>query len=154
MTPFERLCLHIASVLALLTGALYGWLRYFGGRIGEFGPEAHPWLATAQHLHVLVVPILVFALGGLFRAHFLPMWRSGRLSGRLTGSFLALGLLPMILSGYAVQVAVDPGWRTAFAWVHGASSLAFLGGFLAHLGRIWRERAAASKPAEGLPEPE
>lgn len=154
MTGFERLCLHVASALAALTGLLFGGLKYFGARPGEFGPETHPWQGLAQHGHVLAAPLLVFALGGLFRAHFLPMWRSGKLAGRLTGSFLGVGLVPMILSGYLVQVAVDPGWRTVLAWVHGASSLAFLVGFLAHLGRVWRERAAASRSPEGLPEPD
>jgi len=154
MSPFERACLHASAALAALTGMLYGWLRYFGVRAGEFGPEAHPWQGVAQHLHVLVVPLLVFALGGLFRGHFLPMWRSGKLSGRLTGSFLVLGLAPMILAGYAAQVSVDPVWRSAFAWIHGISSLAFLAGFVAHLGRIWREKADETKVTGTLADPE
>jgi hypothetical protein len=154
MTPFERTCLHASAALAALTGLLYGWLKYFGARAGEFGPEAHPWQGSAQHLHVLVVPVLVFTLGGLFRAHFLPMWRSGKAAGRFTGSFLVLGLLPMVLSGYAVQVAVDPIWRAVFAWIHGVASLAFLAGFSAHLGRTWRERAAERKTSDGLAGPE
>lgn len=146
MTPLERLALHVSAGLAALTGLVYGGWKYFGARPGEFGPEAHPWLGPAQHSHVLVVAVLVFALGGLFRTHFLPMWRSGKRSGRLTGGLLVVGLAPMILSGYGVQVSVDPAWRSAFAWIHGASSLTFVLGFAAHLGRTWRERAADAAP--------
>ena len=143
MTPVERAGLRLVALLAVLTGVLYGGLRYFGARPGEFGPEAHPWQGTAQHLHVLAV--LVFALGGFLRAHALPLWQAGGPAGRWTGAFLALALGPMVLSGYGVQVVVEPSWRSALAWIHGATSLAFLAGLLAHGARAWRERGPADR---------
>lgn len=144
MTTLERWSLHIAALITGASGLLYGWLRYYGQRSGEFGLEAHPLQATLQHLHVLAVPLLVFTLGMLVRGHLLPMWRNGRPGGRASGVVLALILVPMVLSGYAVQVAVEPGWRLTFAWIHGVMSLLFLAGYGVHL-------VAPSKMAKTLP---
>ncbi|MBL0210061.1 MAG: hypothetical protein IPQ13_03970 [Holophagaceae bacterium] len=132
MTSLERWSLNLAALLTGATGLLYGWLRYYGQRAGEFGLEAHPLQATLQHLHVLAGPLLVFTLGMLVRGHVLPMWRSGRPGGRATGVALALILAPMLLSGYAVQVAVEPNSRLAFAWIHGVLNLLFLAGYGIH----------------------
>jgi hypothetical protein len=52
---------------------------------------------------------------------------------------MILGVAPMVLSGAGVQVAGDPAWRTALAWIHGISSLAFLAGYLVHLVRTWAQ---------------
>lgn len=132
MTALERWSLHLAALATGTTGLIYGWLRYYGQRVGEFGVEPHPLQAALQHLHVLAAPLLVFALGMVVRGHVLPMWRNGRPGGRASGVLLALILAPMVLSGYAVQVAVGPNWRLAFAWIHGVTSLLFLAGYGAH----------------------
>ncbi len=137
MTSLERLSLHLAALLAGGTGLLYGWLRYFGQRVGEFGPEAHPLQALLQHLHVLAGPLAVFALGMVVRGHFLPMVRGGRIPGRRSGWAVAAVLAPMVLGGYGVQVATEPALRTVLAWVHGLASLAFLAGYGIHVVRAW-----------------
>ncbi|MBL0314169.1 MAG: hypothetical protein IPP78_16015 [Holophagaceae bacterium] len=146
MTILERWSLHISAMLTGATGLLYGWLRYFGQRVGEFGVEPHPLQAMLQHLHVLAAPLLVFTLGLLVRGHVLPMWRSGRAGGRASGIVLALILAPMVLSGYAVQVAVEPKWRLAFAWIHGALSMIFLVGYSLHQLLSLRQPRIAEAP--------
>lgn len=146
MTSLERWSLHLAALLTGATGLLYGWLRYYGQRAGEFGLEAHPLQATLQHLHALAAPLLVFALGMLVRGHVLPMWRSGRHGGRASGILLALILAPMVLSGYAVQVVTEPKWRLAFAWVHGVLSLLFLVGYGVHQLAALKQPRVAEEP--------
>lgn len=145
MSGLERAFLRASLLLAALTGGLYGWARYFGRRMGEFGPEPHPLQAPLQHAHVLAAPLLVFALGLVVKGHVAPRLRSGSPSGRTTGWMLLLLGAPMVLGGYGIQVAVDPALRTAFAWIHGVSSLAFVLGFLAHL-----RPAALAEEAGGL----
>jgi hypothetical protein len=132
MTTLERWSLHISALFTGATGLLYGWLRYYSQHPGEFGVEAHPLQATLQHFHVLGAPLLVFALGMLVRGHVLPMWRNRMHSGRVSGTLLALILTPMVLSGYAIQVAMEPRWRLGFAWLHGVTSLLFLAGYGVH----------------------
>ncbi len=138
MSPLERWALHGAALITAATGLLDGGLRYFGQRMGEFGSEPHPWLGTAQHLHVLAGPLLVFALGVLVRGHLWSRLRGGA-EGRRTGLAAALLIAPMVLSGQGVQVAVEPAVRLAMAWAHGLSAGLFLLAYLGHLAlRGWR----------------
>ncbi len=148
MTLLERWSLHVASLLVGLTGLLYGWLRYFGQRAGEFGLEPHPLQALLQHLHVLTAPVLVFTLGLVVKVHVLPLWRRGRASGRPSGVVLALIMGPMVMAGYLVQVATDPTWRGACAWVHGLASLLFLLGYAVHLFMPARAESTATEAPE------
>jgi len=139
VTALERACLHLSAFITSGTGLLYGWLRYFGQRPGDFGPEAHPAQALLQHLHVLTAPLLVFTLGVLVRGHVQPMLRRGSSVGRASGLATVGVLAPMILSGCLVQVAMAPAWRTGWAWVHGIASLLFLLGYAVHLVRTWEQ---------------
>jgi hypothetical protein len=139
MTVLERACLHLSAFLVAATGLVYGGLRYFGQRMGEFGLEPHPLQGLLQHLHVLTAPVLVFTLGMLLRGHVQPMLRRGPPVGKRTGLGAILTVAPMVLAGYGVQVVVDPAWRSALAWIHGLASLAFLAGYLGHLARTWEQ---------------
>ncbi len=135
MSTLERWSLHLSALVMGLSGLLYGWLKYFHQRMGDFGPEPYALQGLAQHLHVLAGPLLVFTLGMLVRGHVLPAVRAGGRKGRATGLCLAGILAPMILAGYGMQVCVDPSWRKAFAWVHGPSALLFLLFYGVHLFR-------------------
>ena len=117
---------------------------------GEFGLEPHPLQALAQHLHVLAAPVLLFALGMAVRGHLAAKLRAGA-ERRNTGLGLGLLILPMVASGYLLQVAVAPGWRLAWAWVHGPASLLFLLAYLGHSLSAWAGWAAGlSRPAARL----
>ena len=137
MSALERWSLHLSALLTGLSGLIYGWLRYYGQRLGEFGLEPHPLQGLYQHLHVLGAPLLVFTLGMVVRGHVLPRYRSGRTSGRATGLLVAMGLAPMILAGYGIQVVTEPSARLGMAWVHGVSSLLFLAAYGGHVARTW-----------------
>ncbi|HEY3400897.1 MAG TPA: hypothetical protein VGK03_09725 [Geothrix sp.] len=132
MSPLERWSLHLAALATAGTGLMDGLLRWFGQRAGEFGPEAHPWLPVAQHLHVLTAPLLLFALGMVVRGHLQIKLKKGP-EGRRTGLGAAFLIAPMVLSGYAVQVVTSPAWRTGFSWAHGIGAGLFLLAYLGHL---------------------
>lgn len=149
MNALERWSLHLAALATAATGLLYGWTRYFGSRLGEFGPEPHPWQGVFQHAHVLASPFLVFALGMLVKGHALPALRARKAEGRGTGLGLLLLLAPLVLSGYLLQVVVDPAWRTAFAWIHGPLALLFLLAWAGHL-LAPRLRALRARPLPGM----
>jgi hypothetical protein len=131
----ERWSLHLSALVVGLSGLVYGWLKYFHQRMGDFGPEPYPFQGLARHLHVLAAPVLVFALGMLVRGHVLPALRGAGTSGRRTGLLAAGILAPMILSGYGVQVCVDPGLHGVLAWIHGPASILFLVAYGAHVLR-------------------
>jgi hypothetical protein len=151
MTSLERWSLHLSALCTAGTGLLEGWLKGYGERMGEFGPEAHPWLGTAQHLHVLVAPILVFTLGMMVRGHLWTRLRGGS-EGRRTGLSAALLIAPMIFSGYGLQVSALPLWRSALGWTHGISAAAFLLAYFGHLAfrRSRKEGRSAAMTTVGL----
>ena len=151
MTALERWSLHLGALLTALSGLATGWLRTFGRVAGEFGPEPHPLQGLAQHLHVLAAPLLLFALGMAVRGHLAAKLRAGA-ERRGTGLGLGLLILPMVASGYLLQVAVAPGWRLAWAWVHGPASLLFLVAYLGHglqALKAWVQRAPGPDPSGG-----
>ena len=150
MRDLERWSLHLGALLTGLSGLAYGWLRYYARVQGEFGIEPHPLQGLTQHFHVLAAPLLLFALGMAVRGHLTSKLRAGTREGRRTGLGLGFLILPMVAAGYLVQVAMAPGWRLAWAWVHGVASLLFLIAYLVHGVRAWLKPTdvAAEPPAQ------
>jgi hypothetical protein len=131
MTRFEAWLVHLANLLVGGTGLAYAWLRYFATPVDELS-LVHPWQGTAQHAHVLAAPLLVFALGVIWRSHVWAGFRLGSPARRRSGVTMLALAAPMIASGYLLQVAVEPGWRQAWIAVHVAASVLWLVGTLAH----------------------
>jgi len=92
----------------------------------------HPWQPQVQHLHILAAPLLVFASGLIWRRHVWTGWRRGGPERQRSGVSLALTLIPMVVSGYLIQTAVEDRWRQAWVLVHLAASGLWLAGYLVH----------------------
>lgn len=131
MTRFEAWLLHLSNLLVGATGLLYAWLRYVAEPPDPFA-VAHPWLAPVQHAHVWTAPLLVFAVGAIWRSHALAGVRLGAPARRASGLALVAGFAPMAASGYLLQTAVDAGWRKTWLIVHLATSAAWLVATVAH----------------------
>lgn len=143
MTRFEAWLLHLSSALVGGTGLAYAWMRYLATPVDPFAVVGHPWQPAVQHLHVLVAPLAVLALGALLRAHAWTALRLGVREGRRSGLVLLGTVLPMIASGYLLQVTGDPAWRQAWVAVHLVTSGLWLTGHAAHAWRARRARRAA-----------
>ena len=124
---------HASVVLAAASGFWYGWLLYFGGREDDFGPVQHGWVPALHTAHVVTVPLFVFALGMLWNHHIVAKLRSRQEPRRRTGTLLLSQALPMIATGYLLQISVDEVWRATWTWAHGISSCLFTLLFLLHL---------------------
>jgi hypothetical protein len=144
----EIALLHLANALVVATGVVYAVMRYLLEPAEEWAVVNHPWQPHVQHLHVLVAPALVFAVGLIWSAHVLPKLLNGR-KGRMTGLGLLVGFAPMAMSGYAIQITIDEGWRKAWIVVHLVSSLLWICAFVLHLIRTLiarrKERAEESE---------
>ena len=113
MRRLERWSLRIGCGLAVLTGVVYGWLRYLGAVKGEFGPEPSPWQPFWQHAHVLAAPVLLFALGVAVRGD-IPGDAQPRRAARTADR--ARAPRPRRTPGargYAIQVVTGAGLRNA-----------------------------------------
>lgn len=140
----ERWSHHGANLLVGGTGLAYAWFRYGAASDDPYSVVNHPLEPHAQHLHVLLAPLLIFIVGFSWRRHVAPRLRRRDLQGYLTGFNLALSLIPMVFSGYLIQIAVEPGWRKAWVVVHLCTSALWI---LGYLGHQWG--AKDSRPGSG-----
>lgn len=130
MTRAQRSLLFFAVIAAALTGAPLAWFRVrpFAAESSEgFGSPLEP---LALDLHILVVPLLVFAVGWILGDHVLPRLAARK---RLASGLSMIGLFVLlVVSGYALQVAVSEGTRMALAWIHGVSGVLWTLLFVLH----------------------
>lgn len=122
-----------------MTGLVYGWMRYLLEPEDPFAVVNHPWQPDLQHLHVLAAPLLVFACGLIWVSHVWQRLRSNEHRKRPTGVAVAVLLIPMVASGYLLQITIDERWREVWTWTHGVSGSLWLAAYAAH--QFFRRRA-------------
>lgn len=149
LLTIEVVLMHAASAVVGGTGIVYAWFRYFATPADPYAVVASRWQPLVQHLHVLVAPALVFAAGAFWRSHALATWRKSGTGRRRSGLFLVLSTVPMVASGYLVQVAVEDSWRRGWGIVHTVVSVAWIAGSVIHL--VVR-RGRPSSDGSGAPE--
>jgi hypothetical protein len=133
VTRAERWLFHASNVLVAGTGGVYAWMLYALEPADEYALVNHELQPTFQHLHVWFAPLLVLMAGVLWRAHVAPQLRSERRARRRSGLALLALLLPMVLSGYSIQVVSEQTWRNTWVIVHVASSVLWCAAMLVHL---------------------
>jgi hypothetical protein len=147
--------LHLSNLLVGGTGLVYAWMIFLVKPADPFAVVNHPLQPQVQHLHILAAPLLVFTAGLIWRRHVWWQYRRGIDERRQSGLSMIFLLVPMIVSGYLIQTAVDDGWRRIWVWVHLAASGLWLLGYLAHqVPTAWRwlrGRLAGLPPADGRP---
>jgi hypothetical protein len=146
VSRLEAWALHLSNLLVGLTGLVYAWMLWFVHPTDPYAVVNHPWQPHVQHLHILIAPFLVFAVGMVWHRHIWAHWKRGRPGGRRTGLSMVLTLAPMVVSGYLVQTAVDDDWRKIWVIVHLIASGLWLAVYLAHQVRplLARNRRTAA----------
>lgn len=132
MSRGEAWFLHLSVLLVGGTGLVYAWMVYLVRPSDPYALVNHPWQPQVQHLHILVAPFLVFASGLIWRRHVWGGWKKGGRDRLKSGVSLALTLVPMVISGYLIQTAVEEDWRHAWVIVHLVASGLWLAGYLLH----------------------
>ena len=134
MSRPERRLLDVATALVALSGLVYYAMKNWMTPRDPYSVLGHPFQPYALALHLLAAPALVFGLGLVFREHVLEKLRGGRaVPGRKGGVLLVATALPMVVTGYGLQVSSSPGARAVFSWLHLATGLLFAALFLVHL---------------------
>ena len=138
MSPFERWSVRLTSLAVVVTGFAILWFQHGVEPADPFAIVNHPLQIWALKGHVLAAPLFVLAIGFISIRH---IWRHivrkvepGRRSGLAT---LAT-LVPMVASGYLIQVVVSESARGVLVVVHVTSSVAFTAGIVLHLVLMWR----------------
>jgi len=153
VSRLEAWLVHVSTLLVGVTGLLYAWMRYLMAPAEPFAVVNHPLQPTVQHLHVWTAPLLVFAAGVIWREHVWKHWRRGIRPRRRSGISLVLTLVPMVASGYLIQTAVTPGWRTAWVAIHLTTSGLWLAAYLLHQLLPWWARRRSAGDEGPVPGP-
>ena len=134
MNAFEKGLLSVTTFAAAATGLVYFWMKHLLRSADPFSVVHHPWQPRVLASHVLLVPLLVFALGLIAQDHILAHFLDDRAHrSRRSGIGAVVLALPMVGSGYLLQVLTGPGPRRVLALIHAASGAAFAILYVVHL---------------------
>lgn len=134
MSALERALLNASTWLVALTGGVYFYMKYLMTGDDAFSVLHHPWQPHALSLHVLLAPVMIFALGLVTREHIIGnLLETRQRRGRASGIVVLTLAAPLIVSGYLMQVITDPSARRLLSGIHlvGGALYALL--FVGHL---------------------
>lgn len=153
MSRFERWSVWITAILVTCTGIGLLWTKYFIPADDPWSIINHPLQPWFLKAHIVTAPLLVFAIGLIATRHIWPHFRAGIRSGRRSGILAALFTLPMILTGYLIQVITHVGWLRALAISHIVLGCIFAAALAVHqLATRARRRSGRSRRRPGNPE--
>lgn len=132
MTRFQAWLLHGSVIALTLTGVVFAWMRYAMTTDDPFAVANHPWQPHMLHLHVLAAPVAVFALGLVYSGHILPKQQFRVMARRRTGLGALWMIVPMVLSGYLMQVVTGETALQVAKVTHWVSSGLFVLAYAAH----------------------
>ena len=145
MTAFERWAVWSTSVATFVTGAIYLWMKYLLVSSDPLSVVNHPWQPYVLKLHILVAPLLVFAIGLVALRHVWRHLKGKSQAGRRSGLIIVGVLAPMVMTGYLVQVITHQGWLQALAIAHITTGFLFAFGLLAHQFAAGGQEARAAR---------
>lgn len=132
MSRFQAWLLHLSVAAITITGTVFAWMRYAMETDDPFAVANHPWQPHVLHLHVLVAPVVVFALGLVFTAHIWPKYEARVKARRWSGIGALWTIAPMVISGYLLQVLTNETALFATRVTHWVSSAVFILAYVAH----------------------
>lgn len=148
MNRFEKWSVWSTSALTVLTGLGYFVIKYLFPSPGPYAVVNHwlqPWFLKA---HIVVSPLLLFALGLIAVHHVWEHWVTGVQVSRRSAVATALAVVPMVLTGYLIQVLTAEGWVRAMAISHIAFGCLYGAGLAVHTWIIRRKNGEARRAAE------
>ncbi len=132
MTGFERRLFGAATAVTVATGLVYGWMKYLLRGSDPYAVVHHPLQPLMLKLHILVAPVLVFALGVFAVRHIGPQLANGVAAARRSGLVTVAVAAPTVVTGYLIQVLSDERWLRWVGWGHIVLGVVFGAAFLAH----------------------
>lgn len=155
MSRFERWSVWATSALTALSGIGYFWTKYLMATDDPFSVVNSPLEPWFLRVHVVVSPLLVFAVGSITLRHVWKHFRNGIRWGRRSGITTALVTVPMVMTGYLIQVVTGAGWLRVIAITHIVASFVYVFGLLLHQTLISRrpraQGSSAAAPRRRLP---
>ncbi len=107
---------------SIITGTIYGILKFFFKIEGPFGEVASPWQSDFHHLHIILSPFVLFSIGMIWKNHIWLRISTNFKKLRRTGIMLTILFFIMVLSGYFYQSSIDEELLFVWQWTHIISS--------------------------------
>ena len=146
MSRFESILLQVSTWMSALSGVAFLVMKYLMENDDPYSILGHPWQPHMLAAHVLVGPVVVFALGLISRDHVVGRYlEGGRRGGRRSGASSIMLAAPMVMSGYFLQVVTGETLRFVMVILHVASGLLFVILFLLHLRGAAVRRSEADR---------
>ncbi len=145
MNRFTSRLLVSSTVATTLTGAGYFWAKYLVRADDPWAAINHPLEPWFLKAHIVVVPILLFALGLFVAQHVSRHYALGTLRGRRSGVAITLLIGPMVVTGYLIQVLTHRGWLQSMAIAHIVLGSIYALGFGLHYLIIGGEKRPAKR---------
>jgi len=134
MTRFERGLINSSTIVSGLSGTAYGVMKYFMSTDDPFAVVNHPFEPWALTIHILSSPAMLFAVALIAAEHIFPqVGRPGGRPCRGSGMILTACLVPMVATGYLIQVSTHETLRQASVVIHIATGMTYLAAFGVHL---------------------
>lgn len=144
MNQAEKVTVWGSTAVMTVTGVALAGMEYLLEPADPFAVVNHAWQPAMLKLHILSAPVMVFGIGMIFMRHIWPHFRAGLKKGRRSGIWSMLLTVPMIATGYALQVLSSVSWLNTLGYVHLALGSAFaVGGALHFLATRRRQRRSA-----------
>lgn len=151
MSRAQVVYLQLCVLITALTGVVFAVMKYAMKSDDPFAVVNHPLQPYMLSAHVVIAPLLVFGFGWVFTNHIWPGFASGIARKRKSGLWSMGAIVPMVMSGYLLQVATADATRQAMAIAHWISSALFVVAYVIHLvtkkaARSMRRVAEGSAP--------
>ncbi len=138
MSRWESWSLHILTAVVSVTGIVFFVMKYMMATDDPFALINHPLQPAMLDIHILAAPFLILVLGITFSSHISEKLETGAKANRRSGLAMLLSLLPMILSGYLLQVSTSAFLSKLILAVHVVTGLAFTATYAFHLWKSLR----------------
>jgi len=140
MKPFARWLVWVSSIATALTGVVYFWMDRMMSPVDEWAVISHPLQPLVLKAHLLVAPLLVFAMGAVAVDHVWKYYRGTIRRARRSGLSAMWPVVPMVATGYLIQAITHERWLAVVAWAHIAAGVAYVVGLAAHQIAVRRSR--------------
>jgi hypothetical protein len=156
MKDVEKKILHGGVLAAGVSGIAYACFKYLMRTDDPFSAVNHPLQPWALHAHVLAAPVLVFAVGIIFKEHVLAGLKNGApVRARRVGAIALVTFAVLVVSGGLVQVLTGESLRKWTGLIHLGVGILFLLSYLVHAVGARRRSstagAALRDSEEGVP---
>lgn len=137
MSAFQKWSVWVTSFLTVATGVAYFVTKYMVSGGDGYSVVNHPWQPVFLKAHIVVSPALLFALGVIAVDHVWDHIVTGVRVSRRTALVTVVSVVPMVATGYLIQVLTSAGWVRAMAVAHIVFGALYAVGLGAHNAIVW-----------------